>query len=722
MTIYTTTQTLRQMLSIEDAENDRNAIPVTIQKINGGNVNWASEPYIVTVSSGHKVRFWEDVDHLVEIDDNGDTSINPTPDGTTGDDLVLDGITITTTDGSLESASATLTLTLHGGVDTGSAPSLTSMVPAASATGVSVSVHPVLTADQTLVAGTGSVTTRNVTDGTDIETFAIPADLGAGAGQITVSGQTFTVNPTADFPAGKQISIRMTAGAFENASGNGLPAVTDDTWSFTTAAAAGAIPETVTPDVTVSSLSALEAQLAAWAGANWNGSTPSGKTNSDGRVIGVDTSFAIGGRSWDYSFPQLVQIRPVGTFSNSGCSVNHTINGPIGITFTSGCQNLHFWRCDFRAASGQSFSNGMFKLDGCTNVKFRRCAARGQTVDYNVAACVTSYFYSLFNGATDCGHEFLYASYFRKGVFYTQGMVYSPIFKSAIHQYFSDDDQIFSGKAPSGSGVDGHVVDPILEAIYGARTRNVVNGEHPDLFQINKGGGVTRATIRYMCALLGEFIPIGGGDPAWQGLFNDQSNIATNPTYVGTGPHLYTQNYLGNGHKWAILAPGGTGTKTGTYNSCIRPYVTEPSLTIAPGGQMGGFTVVQGNAQNFQNSGAINGQAGTPGLNTVLAASATLTDFQTAYASHFENVPQGILTDLYDVRPKTTSPFHPDYTPAGDRIGCWEFWKRLWDKNPDQLLSEAGWPVAAPFIADFDRANGFGSSYTGTYDSNGWNA
>lgn len=238
MTIYTTTQTLRQMLSIADAENDRVGTPITVQKIDGSDVDWSTEPQIITVSSGHKVRIWEDVDHAVEIDDNGDTSINPTPDGTAGDTLVLDGIDITTTDGSLESATGTLTLTLGGGaVVPGDPPAAVSMTPAASSTDVPVASSLTITADQFLSAGTGSITIRNVTDSTDIETLAVPGDLGTGNGTVTLGTDYFTVDPTSDLPDGKQVGLRWTAGVFENASGDALPAETGDTWSVTTAAA-----------------------------------------------------------------------------------------------------------------------------------------------------------------------------------------------------------------------------------------------------------------------------------------------------------------------------------------------------------------------------------------------------------------------------------------------------------------------------------------------------
>ena len=241
MTIYATANTLAELLDIVDMESIRAGTPVYVQKVNGTDVNWATEPYIVTVSSGHKVRIYHDVAHVVEVDDNGDTSINPNPSGSSGDTLALDGIAITATDGSLESASATLTLTLGGGaVTSGTPPSPISMTPTANSTDVPIGTDPMIATDQYLYAGTGTITLRNVTDGTDIETLTVPDDIGAGnyaPGSITLEGAGFTFSPTADLPNGKQVGLRWTSGVFTNASSDLLAAVTDDTWSFTTAAA-----------------------------------------------------------------------------------------------------------------------------------------------------------------------------------------------------------------------------------------------------------------------------------------------------------------------------------------------------------------------------------------------------------------------------------------------------------------------------------------------------
>lgn len=125
------------------------------------------------------------------------------------------------------------------GLDT-TAPTISSSSPADGATGVAIDADPTITFSEDIAFGTGSVTLRNVTDGTDIEAFDVAVDTGGGAGTVSISGAVLTIEPTSDLPNSKSIAIRIDAGAITDtsASANAFAGISDNTTlNFTTAAA-----------------------------------------------------------------------------------------------------------------------------------------------------------------------------------------------------------------------------------------------------------------------------------------------------------------------------------------------------------------------------------------------------------------------------------------------------------------------------------------------------
>jgi methionine-rich copper-binding protein CopC len=108
-------------------------------------------------------------------------------------------------------------------------PTLSSTDPADQATDVSASVNLVATFDEGIAVASGVVTIRNLTDATE---FTI--DIIDGT-QITMSGTTLTINPTADLAEGKDYAVRIAATAIEDTSGNAFAGISDDTtWRFST--------------------------------------------------------------------------------------------------------------------------------------------------------------------------------------------------------------------------------------------------------------------------------------------------------------------------------------------------------------------------------------------------------------------------------------------------------------------------------------------------------
>jgi hypothetical protein len=110
-------------------------------------------------------------------------------------------------------------------------PTVLSAVPANSATGVSISTHPVVTFSESMTASTVTSATFILNQGTT-----------AVAGTVAYSGTTATFTPSASLAANTLYTGTITTGA-KDAAGNAL--ASNYTWSFTTAAAADVTPPTV---------------------------------------------------------------------------------------------------------------------------------------------------------------------------------------------------------------------------------------------------------------------------------------------------------------------------------------------------------------------------------------------------------------------------------------------------------------------------------------------
>lgn len=82
------------------------------------------------------------------------------------------------------------------------------------------------------VVGSGNIIIKNLTDSTTVATIAAN-----DVSQVSISGTSLTINPTADLPIGKEIAVRMEADTVRDLAGNPFAGINDDTtWNFTTVA------------------------------------------------------------------------------------------------------------------------------------------------------------------------------------------------------------------------------------------------------------------------------------------------------------------------------------------------------------------------------------------------------------------------------------------------------------------------------------------------------
>lgn len=114
------------------------------------------------------------------------------------------------------------------------APTISTLLPADNAIDVVTAGSLVATFSEPVAFGTGTI---NLFDAdTDlIESFDVVADVGTGAGQVSISGTELTINPTAELEENKGHYVQIDATAIEDIAGNAFAGIADTTtWNFTT--------------------------------------------------------------------------------------------------------------------------------------------------------------------------------------------------------------------------------------------------------------------------------------------------------------------------------------------------------------------------------------------------------------------------------------------------------------------------------------------------------
>ena len=197
------------------------AVPLT-----GASVTFTDEDvgdvltYSAKLSTGATLPSW-----LSFNASTGQFSGTPTAAGTVN-------VQVTATDVSGATASSSFAITVAAPVDT-TAPTLASAVPADNATAVAVGANVVLTFSEAIKAGTGNLVLVNTANAADSRTIAI-----TDTAQVTISGSTVTINPTADLVAGASYAVQLPVGVIKDIAGNNYAGIADTTTlNFATAGA-----------------------------------------------------------------------------------------------------------------------------------------------------------------------------------------------------------------------------------------------------------------------------------------------------------------------------------------------------------------------------------------------------------------------------------------------------------------------------------------------------
>jgi uncharacterized protein YjiK/methionine-rich copper-binding protein CopC len=118
-------------------------------------------------------------------------------------------------------------------------PEMLVFTPAASSTAVGLASNLYLRFNQTVSAGSGNIVISNGAG--DTRSIAV-----TDTAQVSFSGTTVTINPSADLVAGTSYSVTYAGGVFKDAAGNAAPAVTGSTLGFKASGSADVIAPTLT--------------------------------------------------------------------------------------------------------------------------------------------------------------------------------------------------------------------------------------------------------------------------------------------------------------------------------------------------------------------------------------------------------------------------------------------------------------------------------------------
>jgi hypothetical protein len=118
------------------------------------------------------------------------------------------------------------------GVVDGTPPSVATLVPADNALNVLPTTNLTLTFDENILAGSGSVVIKKLSDNSVVETLTVP-----GA-KVAVAGATATLNPDTTLEFATNYYVEVSSGAFKDLATNNFTGISgNSTWNFTTRAA-----------------------------------------------------------------------------------------------------------------------------------------------------------------------------------------------------------------------------------------------------------------------------------------------------------------------------------------------------------------------------------------------------------------------------------------------------------------------------------------------------
>ncbi|MDB5472129.1 MAG: hypothetical protein JWR84_3689 [Caulobacter sp.] len=216
----------------------------------------------------------------------------------------------------------------------GAPPVLVSSTPSDNGTGVSTTANIVLTFDQTVAKGTGTIRIYRASDDLLIESIDVTTGL------VTGAGATWTINPSTTLAAGTAFYVQVDSTAFVDTTGGAYAGIDDETTLNFTTASAGAVANDDTGSVAENGTIAAGSVTG-----NDTGFTAVTAVNGNGANVGVQITLASGARltlnangSYSYNpngaFNSLAGAASGASNTSATDSFTYTVNGGDTATVT----------------------------------------------------------------------------------------------------------------------------------------------------------------------------------------------------------------------------------------------------------------------------------------------------------------------------------------------------------------------------------------------------
>ena len=531
------------------------------------------------------------------------------------------------------------------------------------------------------------------------------ASVSAVVGQVVANqtGCTFTeiADPSSKFSVASNgiitLSATVTAGTYSytvRATNSGGTFDQVLTVTVTNPPSGGS---SLTADSTGSTAAAVQSILASWS-SNWNGTTPSGKTNSDPRVVQLTapvTSLVISG----YSFPQQVTVRGIGPYSQgSTFPYTPTTGSDIAQDLTlTGCTNVRLYGLKCRnLATGSNNSNCVIE-----RVAFQANSG----LVYGAPTNISTQWTTAHANWTDCVIRHCYWQGC-KGYAFRLPSGTNITFEECTGEYLTDD---FLKGADTITGLI--VQRNFWPREFYATGTSSANGSHNDMSQY-QSGTATDVTWWGNVGIQGYVTRNGG-------LENIQGGLWLSNSFVGV-TFAAEQNFYSHGNSNTMVVTSGGSLKAVRNNAVMLTKIgTSGTQATNSPAISGAWNTSERNLVTSKDANATN-NSGTGGIRIIVGGGSNTSpgtpDFS-GYATYMNGVPN-TTKGLVEIKPKVGGPMHWDYT--GTQIGPSTRLREIFVDG--RHLGNVGWPVANCFKRQYDPENYLTDRYTGTYDADGLNA
>ncbi|PJE53347.1 DUF4347 domain-containing protein, partial [Marinomonas sp. BSi20584] len=430
------------------------------------------------------------------------------------------------------------------------APTISAVVPADNATGVSVADSIQITFDEGVQLGnTGTITLYDIT-GNGANSLTI--DVGSDNGQLSIVGNKLTINPTNNLMATNQYAIQITAGALTDSSNNALAAVNNTTsYNFTT----GTV-DTTAPTVAIVDIA--------------DPTQPNAGTvtiNFSEQVTNVDIS--------DFTLTKDGSPVSLSGLTVEGSGSAYTLN-LSSVTTAEGIYVLTLNQSNITDTSGNALAGGdseTFIIDTTapTGVAIVRTGAENQN---GSAATFTAVFSEAVSGVDTA--DFVLTGTAAGGSVTSVTQVSDSVYTITVNGV-SSDGTLGVNLKDSGTGITDTAGNAISAGVIGQQA--TIDNTGPSVVAINRDGAVlTTADSATYTVTFNE--AVNGVDVSDFSLSGGATGTIASVTGSGRTYQVTVNNISGDGSLRLDLNASGTGITDTVSNAIGAGFTSGDTLTI----------------------------------------------------------------------------------------------------------------------------------------------